>query len=71
MPFSILSYANGPGFKKHLCAKDGKVCREDIREWDNYTGFETFQPTSAPLDKESHSGTDVAIFARGGAKFLN
>jgi Alkaline phosphatase len=65
LPFSILSYANGPGFKEHLEAHDGKVYRVDLSEWDDYTTFETHQPTSAPMKKESHSGTDVAIFAKG------
>jgi hypothetical protein len=62
---SILTYANGPGFEDHYEVKHDEVSRVDLSKWDDYTGFETRQPSTAPLDKETHSGTDVAIFATG------
>jgi hypothetical protein len=65
LPMSILTYANGPGFEDHYEVKHDEVSRVDLSKWDDYTGFETRQPSTAPLDKETHSGTDVAIFATG------
>ena len=65
LPMSILTYANGPGFSDHLEVKHDKVSRVDLSKWDDYTGFDTRQPSTAPLKKETHSGTDVAIFATG------
>ncbi len=62
---SILTYANGPGFEDHYEVKHDEVSRVDLSKWDDYTGFDTRQPSTAPLKKETHSGTDVAIFATG------
>ena len=63
-PFSILSYANGKGYEKHFTAKNDEVIRLDISEED-YLDFGFDQPANAPLEKESHSGSDVGIFAIG------
>ena len=60
-----MSYANGPGFDDHLKVEDGKVVRVNLSEWNNYQGFDTRQPATAPRDGESHSATDVGIFATG------
>jgi hypothetical protein len=65
MPLSILTYANGPGFEDHLEVHKDEIRRKDLRDWEGYTDFETRQPTSAPNEKETHSGSDVAIFALG------
>jgi hypothetical protein len=61
---SILSYANGPGFYNHLYAENGNVSRMEINGTD-FTSFDVRQPSSAPLKGETHSGSDVGIFAIG------
>jgi len=63
-PFSILSYANGQGYEKHFKAKNDTVIRLDMSDED-YLSFGFDQPANAPLEKESHSGADVGIFAIG------
>ncbi len=64
-PYSILSYANGPGFYDHLYVDaNGNVSRVNMSET-NFTDFEIHQPASAPLKSETHSGADVGIFAIG------
>jgi hypothetical protein len=45
--------------------EDGKVVRVNLSEWNNYQDFDTRQPATAPRDGESHSATDVGIFATG------
>jgi hypothetical protein len=47
------------------------VTRVDLSKWDDYTSFDTQQPSSAPISKETHSGSDVAIFANGKAPPLS
>ncbi len=61
---SILTYANGPGFYDHLSVEDGNLTRLEINETD-HTIFEYHQPSAAPTKSESHSGSDVGIFAIG------
>ncbi|GJQ75432.1 hypothetical protein Trydic_g12740 [Trypoxylus dichotomus] len=58
-PYSTLSYANGPGYRKEI---DGKRpdSSGDVTSDKNYKF-----PATAPLEFETHGGDDVAIFARG------
>ena len=71
LPLSFLSYANGPGFHDHLKVEDGRVRRVNLSEWNNYQEFETKQPATVPRDGESHSATDVGIFATGIDQLFN
>ena len=66
------SYANGPGFKKLRVDTDNEpdyswknVKRAgDLQE--NEVGDHTFvYPGAVPLEKETHGGDDVGIFATG------
>ncbi|XP_017781185.1 PREDICTED: membrane-bound alkaline phosphatase-like [Nicrophorus vespilloides] len=59
LPYSTLSYANGPGYRKE---EDGK--RHNISE-DNMQDKEYKFPSLAPLSSETHGGDDVGIFATG------
>jgi alkaline phosphatase len=55
-PYTVLSYANGPG------AKEGP--REDLTNVDT-RDVEYIQQSTVPLLSETHAGEDVAIFAAG------
>ena len=70
-PMSILQYANGPGFKK-LMVKDNS----DTTSWQGIHRAGELQvnevaepdhvfPGAIPLDKETHGGDDVGVWARG------
>jgi len=78
-PYATLSYANGPGYAgasdrqpegaKHYphsptaysAAKDGRPALADVdTEAPDYE-----QESTMPLSSETHSGEDVAVFARG------
>lgn len=60
LPYTILSYANGPGYystygpngRKHITAKDTADAK-----------FEYL--ATVPLDSETHGGDDVGVFASG------
>ena len=79
-PYTTLSYANGPGVavvqeKTDAERIDGPTvkhwpARADLTHTDTtHPGFH--QPALVPLSAETHSGEDVAIFARGpGAQYL-
>ena len=70
-PFSILSYANGPGFKK-LRVKDNSnssnweaIARAgDLQRGETATHSFVF-PGAVPTEKETHGGDDVGIWAVG------
>ena len=73
-PFMILNYANGDGFDMHLQGGDANdgggnnaVIRADLNEWgeNNYTDFAFKNPSAVPRGSETHSGSDVGIFAIG------
>ena len=75
-PYTTLSYMNGPGFGYHdeaAHAVDKKrkthAGRADLRKVDT-TDPRFNQESLVPLDSESHSGEDVAIFARGPGAIL-
>ncbi|CAA0078871.1 Alkaline phosphatase [BD1-7 clade bacterium] len=75
-PYTTLSYMNGPGFGDHDHAEDAvdpnrktHAGRADLRKVD--TQAPTYnQEAMVPLDSETHSGEDVAIFARGPGAIL-
>ncbi|XP_046966050.1 membrane-bound alkaline phosphatase-like [Vanessa cardui] len=59
LPYSTLSYANGPGFKPHEDFKRHNLMLDDMNNL-NYT-----YPSLVPLPRETHGGEDVAVFAKG------
>lgn len=63
LPFTTLSYANGPGFKEE---------RPDLSKTDSPdpTAPDYRQDALLPLSNETHGGEDVAIFARGPSAYL-
>ncbi|XP_060084027.1 alkaline phosphatase, tissue-nonspecific isozyme-like [Ylistrum balloti] len=56
VPFTTLSYANGPAYR------DGP---RDISNVINSTFINYQQETTIPIDSETHAGEDVSIYARG------
>ncbi|GLV40785.1 Alkaline phosphatase 1 [Carabus blaptoides fortunei] len=60
LPYSTLSYANGPGFHK----PDVDGSRHNISN-DNMGDKNYEFPSLAPLNSETHGGDDVGIFASG------
>ncbi|XP_001361725.2 membrane-bound alkaline phosphatase [Drosophila pseudoobscura] len=61
LPYAILSYANGPGYKSAFNLADGRA-----RLTEKLTDKTDFQfPSMVPLDAESHGGDDVAVYASG------
>ncbi|XP_063060386.1 alkaline phosphatase, tissue-nonspecific isozyme [Engraulis encrasicolus] len=58
LPYTTLMYGNGPGFK----IVNNK--RPDIRKV-NTKDKNYVQLSAVPLDKETHGGEDVCVFARG------
>ncbi|XP_053953390.1 membrane-bound alkaline phosphatase [Anastrepha ludens] len=61
LPYTILSYANGPGFSKTYSSKYG---RKDLSDADLDKPKYKYMAT-VPLDSETHGGDDVAVFALG------
>ncbi|XP_034476799.1 membrane-bound alkaline phosphatase [Drosophila innubila] len=60
-PYSILSYANGPGYDGTFTKSEGrKVITQKDTEHPLYV-----HPSMVPLDAETHGGDDVAVFASG------
>jgi len=60
LPYSTLSYANGPGYKEPGINGSRYNITNDSMDDINYTF-----PTTAPLSSETHGGDDVIVFARG------
>ncbi|XP_044728753.1 membrane-bound alkaline phosphatase-like [Chrysoperla carnea] len=60
LPYSTLSYANGPGYKP--ASHNGG--RHNISE-DNMSAKNYEFPAIAPLSSETHGGDDVGVFALG------
>lgn len=56
LPYTTLSYANGPGFRA--------ASRDDLIESDP-TQPDFLQPTGMLAESETHGGEDVAIYAHG------
>lgn len=70
-PFSILGYANGPGFKK-LQVRDNSnstnwkaISRAGDLQNGETAGAAFVYPGAVPTDKETHGGDDVGIWAIG------
>ncbi len=65
-PYTILSYANGPGFSEHIGVneEEGMVERKDLKGVD-VTSPDFIQASAVPKESETHSGTDVGIYAAG------
>ncbi|CAH1255571.1 ALPL [Branchiostoma lanceolatum] len=59
LPFTTLTYANGPGFAIH-----GNGRRHDIRRVD-VADKDYRQQATLPFPDESHAGEDVSVYARG------
>ncbi|KAH8401654.1 hypothetical protein KR009_007173 [Drosophila setifemur] len=61
LPYTILSYANGPGYTTGYNGVEG---RAQLKE--KFTDNADYQyPTLVPLTAESHGGDDVAVYASG------
>ncbi|XP_046389561.1 alkaline phosphatase-like [Ischnura elegans] len=60
LPYSTLSYANGPGYKHPMSNGD----RYDISK-DDMNDVSYHYPGTVPLGSETHGGDDVAVYARG------
>ncbi|XP_073829486.1 membrane-bound alkaline phosphatase-like [Musca autumnalis] len=61
LPYTILSYANGPGYEKTFSEKKG---RKDLSDKD-FTDPKRKYMATVPLESETHGADDVAIFAKG------
>lgn len=70
-PYTILSYANGPGAEPPVLDQEQKPVLDAPRQTrENLTGKDTktpdfLQQSLIPLTSETHGGEDVAIFASG------
>ena len=56
LPYTTLSYANGPGYREGG--------RPDLTNVDT-TALDYLQEATVPLGSETHAGEDVALYARG------
>lgn len=66
LPYTILSYANGPGFSSGYKTGQGrlKLSQSDTQKTDFH------YLSTVPLDYETHGGDDVAVFASGPSAYL-
>ncbi|XP_052890229.1 alkaline phosphatase-like [Anopheles moucheti] len=62
VPYMTISYANGPGYRKHVDVEAGK--RLDVRQMDRSKTNFVF-PSTLPTYPETHAGEDVAVYASG------
>ncbi|KAL0275007.1 UNVERIFIED_CONTAM: hypothetical protein PYX00_002999 [Menopon gallinae] len=60
LPYSTLSYANGPGSIR----PDGSNRRQNLRQFNLYDKSFKY-PSMVPLPIETHGGDDVVVYARG------
>lgn len=61
LPYTILSYANGPGYQNTYKA-DGS--RADLSKQNFQDPYQRY-PATVPLTSETHGGEDVGIYASG------
>merc|ERR1719361_2003958 len=64
---SILSYGNGPGFKRFNTTGAGNwtsIQRETLAG-DEVADYSYLQPSGQPIGSETHGGDDVGIWAVG------
>ncbi|CAH2238161.1 jg22089 [Pararge aegeria aegeria] len=59
LPYSTLSYANGPGYKPPTDFRRHNLMLDNMNSL-NYTF-----PSMVPIPRETHGGEDVAVFAKG------
>lgn len=64
LPYSTLSYANGPGFADNVFNQNGATKRKNLKLINMKRKDYKF-PTMVPLESETHGGDDVAVFASG------
>lgn len=67
LPYTTLSYANGPGYRDASADRSGvqpAVGRPDLTDVDT-SDPDYLQETIVPLGSETHGGDDVGIWARG------
>src|SRR5690606_25554982 len=67
LPYTTLSYANGPGYRDASADRPGvqaAVGRPDLTDVDT-TDPDYLQEALVPLGAETHGGEDVGIWARG------
>ncbi|XP_053679673.1 membrane-bound alkaline phosphatase-like [Anopheles nili] len=62
VPYMTISYANGPGYSKHIDVEAG--ARLDVRQMNRDNSNFDF-PAMVPLSSETHGGEDVAVYASG------
>lgn len=62
LPYSILSYANGPGFWQTYAEETGRL---NLQKTAEFNDPELQYAATVPLDSETHGGDDVAVFASG------
>lgn len=60
LPYTILSYANGPGFMNTYDDNGRRDLTYDNLDDPNYN-----YPATVPLNSETHGGDDVGVFASG------
>ncbi|XP_017045416.1 membrane-bound alkaline phosphatase [Drosophila ficusphila] len=61
LPYTVLSYANGPGYYSAYNRAEGRTLLKEKLVTDSEYRY----PTLAPLDSETHGGDDVAVYASG------
>jgi len=61
LPYTVLSYANGPGYYSAYNEAEGRALLQEKSVLDSDYRY----PTLAPLDSETHGGDDVAVYASG------
>jgi len=61
-PFTIFGYANGPGYNKMVVDDEGHIVRPAIP---SSLDYEFVHYSGVPLEKETHGGDDVGIWAKG------
>jgi alkaline phosphatase len=61
LPYTTLSYANGPGYRKGT--------RPDLTDVDT-EDLEFLQEATVPMGSETHAGEDVALYAKGPSSHL-
>ncbi|KAL0838594.1 hypothetical protein ABMA28_016686 [Loxostege sticticalis] len=59
LPYTTLSYANGPGYRPETLNRRHNMQADDFKSL-NYT-----YPSLVPTARETHGGEDVAVFASG------
>lgn len=65
LPYTTLSYANGPGYRTHVFNNTLFQCsRVDITK-DPFEDIKYRQEAMVPLKSETHGGDDVVIYAKG------